>query len=138
MKEEEVNAAVKRLNIMKKGIRINMEKEPDRFLNEEREWTLIDDEQDRLDLVRYFNYTNLLEEEKKENRKEMAKEVYGKGDSEFLSILLSYIEDPQKTGNDMSAVELKKYRDADMQLKELLRRKYRGRDNYVAFLTTLG
>ena len=91
-----------------------MEKEPDRFLNEEREWTLIDDEQDRLDLVRYFNYTNLLEEEKKdpekaaankqksvqynmmrsqranrdmlieepekkENRKEMAKEVYGKG-----------------------------------------------------------
>ena len=66
MKEEEVNAAVKRLNIMKKGIRINMEKEPDRFLNEEREWTLIDDEQDRLDLVRYFNYTNLLEEEKKD------------------------------------------------------------------------
>ena len=138
MKEEEVNAAVKRLNIMKKGIRINMEKEPDRFLNEEREWTLIDDEQDRLHLVRYFNYTNLLEKEKKENRKEMAKEVYGKGDSEFLSILLSYIEDPQKTGNDMSAVELKKYRDADMQLKELIRQKYRGRDIYVAFLTTLG
>lgn len=68
----------------------------------------------------------------------MAKEVYGKGDSKFLSILLSYIEDPQNTGKDMSAVELKKYRDADMQLKELLRRKYRGRDNYVAFLTTLG
>lgn len=90
-----------------------------------------------MDLVRYFNYTNLLEEEKKDPEK-AAKEVYGKGDSEFLSILLSYIEDSQKTGNDMSAVELKKYRDADMQLKELIRQKYRGRDIYVAFLTTLG
>ena len=134
MKEEEVNAAVKRLNIMKKGIRINMEKEPDRFLNEEREWTLIDDEQDRLDLVRYFNYTNLLEEEKKDPEKAAA----NKQKSVQYNMMRSQrvnrdmlIEEPEKKEN-------RKEMAADMQLKELLRRKYRGRDNYVAFLTTLG
>ena len=111
-----------------------MEKEPDRFLNEEREWTLIDDEQDRLDLVRYFNYTNLLEEEKKDPEKAAA----NKQKSVQYNMMRSQRANRDMLTEEPEKKENRKEMAADMQLKELLRRKYRGRDNYVAFLTTLG
>ena len=167
LKEEEINAAIKRLEIMQKGIKNIREKEAFRFLENEEDWTvhksaeelnavfsnkewdkLYEDEKENPELaaknrgrdmsVEYSFLHRYRENEQmisdaprvKENRIEVAKEMYGQSDPEGLELLLQYIENPNNLSDEDYTV-VNEIKQMDVLVRNKIKRKYKGHINYI-------
>ena len=93
LKEEEINAAIKRLEIMQKGIKNIREKEAFRFLENEEDWTLHENAEELNAVLSNKEWDKLYEEEKE--NPELAAKNRGRDMSVEYSFFHRYRENEQ-------------------------------------------